>query len=74
MHAPGGSSIAQLMSNQLQRTVNAYYVGTYFSSSNASNDTTFGGLPQGPSDLPDYMVPVGPPHRKPQYIPFVPRN
>jgi hypothetical protein len=71
--APGGSSIAQLISNQLHRGVYAYDVGTYFSSSNAANDTSINGIGlKAPLDLPVYMVPEGTPGKKPDYIPFTP--
>jgi hypothetical protein len=71
--APGGSPIAQLISNQLHRGVYAYDVGTYFSSSNAANDKSTNGIGlQAPLDLPVYMVPEGTPGHKPDYIPFTP--
>jgi hypothetical protein len=71
--APGGSAIAQLISNQLARGVYAYAVGMYFSSQTAATDPTFDGYGLiAPSDLPVYMVPAGVPGQKPNYVPFCP--
>ena len=71
--APGGSSIAQLISNQLNRGVYAYDVGVYFSSYTIANDPYVRGDGRmAPGDLPVYAVPEGTPHRKPDYIPFTP--
>jgi len=71
--APGGSSIAQLISNQLHRGVYAYEGGTYFSASNAANDKSINGIGlNAPPDLPVYMVPEGTPGKKPPYVPFTP--
>ncbi len=71
--AQGGSSIAQLISNQLNRGVYAYDVGVYFSSYTIANDPyTSGNGRKAPADLPVYAVPVGAPHQKPNYKPFTP--
>jgi hypothetical protein len=60
------TSIAQLLSNQLNRGVYAYDVGMYFSSKTAANDPYFNGEGRlAPSDLPVYMVPAGAPGNKP---------
>ena len=51
--APGGSPIAQLVSNQLQRGVYAYDAGMYFSATTAANDSIFAGEGKNaPTDLP----------------------
>jgi hypothetical protein len=70
-YAQGPTSIAQLISNQLQRGVYAYEVGTYFSSKPAATDPYFDGKGRyAPSELPVYMVPAGVPGHKPGPIPF----
>jgi hypothetical protein len=70
--AQGGSSIAQLLSNQLQRGVYAYDVGVYFSKYTAANDPYIrGDGRKAPGDLPVYPVPEGA-QPKPGYQPFTP--
>ncbi|MGO9453839.1 MAG: kelch repeat-containing protein [Candidatus Binataceae bacterium] len=62
-------SIALLMSARLQVLVWAYNVGLYFSPLDADHETMWV-RSAAPSDLPVYMVPVGPPGRKPKPILF----
>lgn len=66
------TSIAQQLANKVRRGVYAYKVGMYFSALDAAHDTKF--APEendkGPSSLPVYMVPVGPPGHKPDPTPF----
>jgi Bacterial Ig-like domain (group 2) len=54
---PGQAPIAQLIANQLRRTVYAHHVGMYFSQN--PNDTHRGGIGQAPNSLPMYMLPQG---------------
>ena len=71
------TSIAQLISNQLNRGVYAYDVGVYFSQKDANNDQHFSGVSvtkNPPDALPMYMVPEGTPGHKPAMKPFCPRG
>jgi hypothetical protein len=81
----GFTSIAQRISNWVQRGVYAYDVGTYFSQQDADHDTHFNGLDpiivngqvqyvsrKLPRSLPMYMIPEGVPGHKPPYKPFEP--
>jgi hypothetical protein len=66
------TSIAKGLSIILHRPVYAYDVGTYYSQSDAANDSHYDGrgllAPQTP---PAYAVPAGPPSHKPGYDLFV---
>lgn len=72
---PGYVSIAQLISNQLHRGVYAYDVGTYSSPYGVATDPYADGFGrQGPSTLPDYLVPAGTPRHKPNPIELTPAH
>ena len=65
------TSIARPIANNLQRGVEAYDVGLYFSPYDAHDDPDRTAIGRsGPSILPVYMVPVGVPHHKPGPIGF----
>lgn len=70
--ANGQSPIAQLVANQLQRSVFGYPTGLYFSPLDAAHETETI-RQKAPSDLPVYLVPIGHSGHKPPPILFRPQ-
>lgn len=74
-YANAWTSIAQMIATQLNRGVYAYEVGTYFSNVVASQDQYSSGEGrQGPSTLPDYLIPEGAKGKKPGLVACVPNG
>jgi hypothetical protein len=70
------TSIAQLIANDTKRGVYAYKASTYFSLKNVTNATSsnWAGEPNPlPESVPMYLIPEGPPGRKPAPTPFKPQ-
>jgi hypothetical protein len=75
-YAQRQTSVAQMISNVINRGVYAYDVGLYFSHSNAFHDTSLAGAaaPNPSGTLPIFLVPEGTPGNKPVLKSFCPNG